>query len=349
MYNLTKKGLLTSIMIVALSFLGACSTDMKEEVSTNKVKLSLDDNKIYVGFSLDTLAEDRWYKDKDAFETTVKELGGEVKTLAANGIDSVQIQQAELLIAEGVDVLVVVPHNADIASEIVEKAHRANVKVISYDRLIKNADVDYYISYDNKEVGRLQAKELLKKVSKGNFAYIGGAETDNNAVLFKEGAMEVLQPYIDKEEIQLVFDQYTDEWQPKKAEVNMAEALSEQKNNIQAVVAANDGTAGGVINALQKNNLNIPVTGQDAEVAAIKRILAGTQTMTVYKPIQAIAKNAAEIAMKVGSGEKITTSTAVNNGKIDVPSILLDPVVVTAQNIEETVIKDQFIKKEELK
>ncbi|MDU1848392.1 MAG: substrate-binding domain-containing protein [Niallia nealsonii] len=349
MYNLTKKGLLTSIMIVALSFLGACSVDMKEEVPTNKVKLSLDDNKIYVGFSLDTLAEERWYKDKDAFETTVKELGGEVKTLAANGIDSVQIQQAELLIAEGVDVLVVVPHNADVASEIVEKAHRANVKVISYDRLIKNADVDYYISYDNKEVGRLQAKELLKKVSKGNFAYIGGAGTDNNAVLFKEGAMEVLQPYIDKEEIKLVFDQYTDEWQPKKAEANMVEALSEQKNNIQAVVAANDGTAGGVINALQKNNLKIPVTGQDAEVAAIKRILAGTQTMTVYKPIQAIAKNAAEIAMKVGSGEKITTSTAVNNGKIDVPSILLDPVVVTAQNIEETVIKDQFIKKEELK
>ncbi|WP_312092414.1 substrate-binding domain-containing protein [Niallia sp.] len=348
MRNSIKKGLLASVIIVVLSFLGACSADIKDEDSTNKVKLSLDDNKIYVGFSLDTLAEDRWYKDKDAFETTIKELGGEVKTLAANGIDSVQIKQAELLIAEGVDVLVVVPHNAEVTSEIVEKAHKANVKVISYDRLIKNADVDYYISYDNKAVGKLQAAEILKKVDKGNFAYIGGAETDNNAVLIKEGAMEVLKPYIDKGQIKLVFDKYTEEWEPKKAEISMEEALKEQKNNIQAVIAANDGTAGGVIHALQKNNLNVPVTGQDAEVAAIKRILAGTQTMTVYKPIQAIAKNAAEIAMKAGKAEKIETTTTVNNGKIDVPSILLDPVVITKSNIDETVIKDQFIKKEEL-
>jgi D-xylose ABC transporter substrate-binding protein len=348
MRNSIKKGMLASVLIIILSILGACSTDVKEEATTQKVKLSQDDSKIYVGFSLDTLAEERWYKDKDAFETTIKELGGEVKTLAANGIDSVQIKQAELLIAEGVDVLVVVPHNADVAAEIVDKAHKANVKVVSYDRLIKNADVDYYISYDNKEVGRLQANEILKKVNKGNFAYVGGAETDNNAVLIREGALEVLQPYMDKGQIKLVFDKYTEGWEPKKAENNMVEALQQQKDNIQGVIAANDGTAGGVINALEKSNLKVPVTGQDAEVAAIKRIVAGTQAMTVYKPIQPLAKNAAEIAMKAGKKEKINTTTTVNNGKIDVPSILLDPVAITKENIEETVIKDEFIKKEEL-
>lgn len=330
-----QKKLMAGACVMAMPFLAACSQTTTEN-SEPKMKLAQDDSKVYVGFSLDTLQEDRWYKDKEAFEKKVLELGGEVKTLAANGVDSVQIKQAELLIAEGVDVLVVVPHNAEVSAEIVDKAHKANVKVVSYDRLIKNADVDYYISYDNKKVGQLQAQEILKKLKKGNFAYIGGAETDNNAVFFREGAMEVLQPYIDKGDIKLVFDKYTDEWQPEIAETNMKQALKENNNNIQAVIAANDGTAGGVINALQAIGKTIPVSGQDAEITGLKRILAGSQTMTVYKPIQVIAEDAAAIAMKAGKNEKIDTTATVNNGKIDVPSILLDPVAVTRSNIDET-------------
>ncbi|MEI2465247.1 sugar ABC transporter substrate-binding protein [Niallia taxi] len=343
-----QKKLMAGACVMAMTFLAACSQTTTEN-SEPKMKLAQDDSKVYVGFSLDTLQEDRWYKDKEAFEKKVLELGGEVKTLAANGVDSVQIKQAELLIAEGVDVLVVVPHNAEVSAEIVDKAHKANVKVVSYDRLIKNADVDYYISYDNKKVGQLQAQEILKKQKKGNFAYIGGAETDNNAVLFREGAMEVLQPYIDKGDIKLVFDKYTDEWQPEIAETNMKQALKENNNNIQAVIAANDGTAGGVINALQAIGKTIPVSGQDAEITGLKRILAGSQTMTVYKPIQVIAEDAAAIAMKAGKNEKIDTTATVNNGKNDVPSILLDPVTVTKSNIDETVIKDKFITEDELK
>lgn len=343
-----QKKLMAGACVMAMTFLAACSQTTTEN-SQPKMKLAQDDSKVYVGFSLDTLQEDRWYKDKEAFEKKVLELGGEVKTLAANGVDSVQIKQAELLIAEGVDVLVVVPHNAEVSAEIVDKAHKANVKVVSYDRLIKNADVDYYISYDNKKVGQLQAQEILKKQKKGNFAYIGGAETDNNAVLFREGAMEVLQPYIDKGDIKLVFDKYTDEWQPEIAETNMKQALKENNNDIQAVIAANDGTAGGVINALQAIRKTIPVSGQDAEITGLKRILAGSQTMTVYKPIQVIAEDAAAIAMKAGKNEKIDTTATVNNGKIDVPSILLDPVAVTKSNIDETVIKDKFITEDELK
>ncbi len=343
-----QKKLMAGACVMAMTFLAACSQTTTEN-SEPKMKLAQDDSKVYVGFSLDTLQEDRWYKDKEAFEKKVLELGGEVKTLAANGVDSVQIKQAELLIAEGVDVLVVVPHNAEVSAEIVDKAHKANVKVVSYDRLIKNADVDYYISYDNKKVGQLQAQEILKKQKKGNFAYIGGAETDNNAVLFREGAMEVLQPYIDKGDIKLVFDKYTDEWQPEIAETNMKQALKENNNNIQAVIAANDGTAGGVINALHAIGKTIPVSGQDAEITGLKRILAGSQTMTVYKPIQVIAEDAAAIAMKAGKNEKIDTTATVNNGKNDVPSILLDPVTVTKSNIDETVIKDKFITEDELK
>lgn len=343
-----QRKLMAGACVMAMTFLAACSQTTTEN-SQPKMKLAQDDSKVYVGFSLDTLQEDRWYKDKEAFEKKVLELGGEVKTLAANGVDSVQIKQAELLIAEGVDVLVVVPHNAEVSAEIVDKAHKANVKVVSYDRLIKNADVDYYISYDNKKVGQLQAQEILKKQKKGNFAYIGGAETDNNAVLFREGAMEVLQPYIDKGDIKVVYDKYTDEWQPEIAETNMKQALKENNNNIQAVIAANDGTAGGVIHALQAIGKTIPVSGQDAEITGLKRILAGSQTMTVYKPIQVIAEDAAAIAMKAGKNEKIDTTATVNNGKIDVPSILLDPVAVTKSNIDETVINDKFITEDELK
>lgn len=331
-----------------LTFLTACSSNENASNSNEKIKLSLDDSKVYVGFSLDTLAEDRWYKDKEMFESTIEEMGGEVKTLAANGVDSVQIKQAELLIEEGVDVLVVVPHNADVSSEIVEMAHKANVKVISYDRLITNADVDYYISYDNKKAGMLQAEALLKEVNEGNFAYIGGAESDNNAVLLREGAMEVLQPYIDKGKIKIVYDKYTDEWKPKIAEENMKEAIKATGKKINAVIAANDGTAGGVIRALKENKISVPVTGQDAEVDAIKRIKTGTQTMTVYKPINDIAKQAAEMAMQVGNHKDIETKHTVNNGKIDVPSVLLDPITVTAKNIDKTVMKDGFITKEDL-
>ncbi len=159
------------------------------------------------------------------FEEQVKQIGGQVKTLAANGIPEVQKKQAELLIEEGVDVLVVVPTDAEAAAEIVDIAHKADVKVISYDRLIKNADLDYYISFDNEKVGELQATEILKKVKTGNFAYIGGAEADNNAHLLRQGTMKVLQPLIDKGDIQLVYDQYTDQWDGAIAEQNMKSAI----------------------------------------------------------------------------------------------------------------------------
>lgn len=346
-----KKNLKWLIPLVIIASSTGCSTSLtdKEQAAVSTKSLNKDD-KPYIGFALDTLKEERWYKDKKIFEDEVKELGGKVKTLAANGIDDVQIKQAELLIEEGVDVLVVVPHDAEASAKIVDMAHKANIKVISYDRLIKNADVDYYISFDNEKVGELQAAEITKRVPKGNYVYIGGAESDNNAILFRKGAMKVLQPYLDKGDIKLVYDKYTDEWKPQNAEANMKEAIKASNGNIQAVVAANDGTAGGVINALSSVNKSgkVPVSGQDAELNGIKRIVSGKQTMTVYKSINQIAEQAAELAIKTAKNEKITTDTTVDNGKIDVPSILLEPVPVTKETIDETVIKDGHFTKEEV-
>ncbi|MFC4319986.1 sugar ABC transporter substrate-binding protein [Litchfieldia salsa] len=337
-------------MILAfLLVVTGCSNNAENTAQVDD-KLISDPNKVFIGFLLDTLQEERWYKDKELFEGEVDKLGGRVKTLAANGLDDVQFKQAELLIEEGVDVLVVVPHDAEVSAAIVDLAHEAGVKVISYDRLIKNAQVDYYVSFDNVKVGELQAAEIVKNKSVGQFAYIGGAESDNNAVLFRQGAMNVLQPLIDNGDIRLVFDQYTDGWDPAIAEQNMVQALKANGNQIDAVVAANDGTAGGVINALSTVGLagKIPVSGQDAELAGVQRVVEGTQTMTIYKSINQLAAQAAEMAVKVAKGEDIATDGAVNNGEVDVPSILLAPIAVTKDNVRETVIKDGYLKEEEV-
>ncbi|NRD79744.1 substrate-binding domain-containing protein [Bacillus sp. BRMEA1] len=333
------------IILTVVVAAGCSASPSKKVEKVNHFKFTADEHKPYVGFLIDTLKDERWYKDKALFEEQVKALGGQVKTLAANGLDDVQIKQAELLIAEGVDVLVVVPHDAVISAKIVDIAHKAGVKVISYDRLIKNAKVDYYISFDNEKVGELQATEILKNVSSGNFAYIGGADSDNNAILFRQGAMKVLKPLIDQGKIKLVFDQYTKDWDPKVAQQNMMNALKQNGNKINAVVAANDGTAGGVIDALTSAGLagKVPVSGQDSELAAIRRILKGTQTMTIYKSIKELATKSAEMAIQVAKGEKVQTDTTINNGAADIPSVFLTPVVITKNNIRDTVIKDGFL------
>jgi D-xylose transport system substrate-binding protein len=300
--------------------------------------------KIKIGFSMDTLLEERWLKDRDLFKAAAQALGAEVEIMAANGDDAQQILQAETLISRGVNILVVVPHNAEATAAIVKKAHSAGIKVLAYDRLIKNADIDLYVSFDNEKVGELQAKAITKLAPKGKYVYIGGAETDNNAHLFKKGVFNVLQPSIDRGDITVVFDQWTKDWTPANALANMKAALGANGNRIDAVVAANDATAGGVIQALAAQGLagRIPVAGQDAELAAAQRIVEGTQTMTVYKPIKALAEKAAELAVKLAKGENPGADRKVNNGKIEVPSVLLSPIAVDKYNIDETIIADGF-------
>lgn len=346
-FNVVSRGALAVALASTVAACGVVSSGNEQKAESNEKKK---DDKVVIGFSLDTLKEERWLTDKALFEKKAKELGAEVKTLSANGDDAMQLSQAEQLISQGVDVLVVVPHNAEASAAIVEKAHREGIKVISYDRLIKNSDVDYYVSFDNVRVGEMQAQAIVDKAPKGNYAYIGGADTDNNAKLFREGAMNVLKPLVDKGDIKIVYDQYSKDWKPEEALKNMENALTANKNNIQAVVAANDGTAGGAIQALTAQGLagKIPVSGQDADLAGLQRIAEGTQTMTVYKPIDKIATTAAEMAVNVAKGEQVKADQKVENGKIDVPAVLLDPVTVTKENVMSTVIKDGFKKLEDV-
>nr|WP_026174383.1 D-xylose ABC transporter substrate-binding protein [Effusibacillus pohliae] len=330
--------------------LTACGGANQSSPATSSSSSNKSKGKITIGLSLSTLQEERWQRDRDSFVAKAKELGADVSVQAADLDDAKQIAQAENLISQGVDILVVVPNNASAAAAIVEKAHAAKIPVIAYDRLIKNSDVDLYISFDNERVGQLQAEAITKLVPKGNYALIEGADTDNNAHLFKQGQMKVLQPLIDKGDIKIVYDQWTKDWQPNNALKNMENALTANNNKIDAVIAANDGTAGGAIMALMGQGLagKVPVSGQDAELAALQRIVAGTQTMTVYKPVKKLAEKAAELAVQMAKGEKVQTDKKINNGKIDVPSILLDPIVVTKENIEQTVVADGFHKKEDI-
>ncbi|MBS4223772.1 sugar ABC transporter substrate-binding protein [Lederbergia citrea] len=302
------------------------------------------DDKIIIGFSMDTLAEERWLRDRELFKEAVEALGAEVEILASKGDDALQIIQAENLINKGIDILVIVPHNAESTAMIVKKSHAAGIKVLSYDRLVRNSEIDLYVSYDNEMVGELQAKAITKLVPKGKYVYIGGPETDYNAHLLKKGVFNILQPLIDKGDITIVYDQWTKDWYPEYAFANMQEALRANNNEVDAVISANDATAGKVIQALDERGLagKIPVAGQDADLAAAQRIVEDTQTMTVYKPLKELADQAAELAVKLAKGEEVKVERMINNGKSEVPSILLSPIAVDQKNIDETIIADGF-------
>src|SRR2546421_6759022 len=304
---------------------------------------------VRIGFSMDTLKEERWQRDKALVEQRCKEVGAECEIQVANGDDAVQTKQCDNLLTKGVDVLIVAPHNGQIAASIVEAAHKQGVPVISYDRLIRNSDVDLYVSHQVVKIGQLQAQYALDHAPKGNYVMIGGSQTDNNALLLMEGQMQVLQPASEKGQIKIVAKQFAREWLASEALRIMEDALTKNNNDIQAVVASNDGTAGGAISALPPQLVGkIVVTGQDASLDAVQRVVEGKQTMTIYKPIQPLAFAAVDSAMKLARGEKVDAKDKVSNGKIDVPSILQEPIVLDKNNVMQTVIKDGYHKLEDV-
>jgi len=303
---------------------------------------------VRIGLSMDTLKEERWQRDRDLFVARAKELGAEVLVQSANGDDKAQVQQSENLLTQGVDVLVVIPHNGEVAATIVESAKAKGVPVISYDRLIRSSEPALYVSFDNEKVGEMQAKYLLERAPKGNYVLIGGAPTDNNAKLFRQGQMNVLQPAIDRGDVKVITDQWAKDWLASEALRICEDALTKSNRDVAAVVASNDATAGGAVSALETAGGagKVLVSGQDADLAGLQRIVAGKQSMTVYKPVHLLARRAAEAAVALAKGEKVEAPARINNGKVDVPSILLEPIVVDKANIDDTVVRDGYQKKE---
>ncbi|MBB3226049.1 D-xylose transport system substrate-binding protein [Luteibacter sp. Sphag1AF] len=300
-------------------------------------------DKPVIGFSIDDLRVERWTRDRDYFKAAAEAKGATVTVTSADGNEQKQQSQIENLIAQKVDVLVIVPFNAKTLTNVVTEAKKAGIKVISYDRLILGADVDAYISFDNEKVGEMQAQGVVNAAPKGNYYLLGGAPTDNNAKILRDGQMKVLQPLIDKGDIKIVGKQWTNEWLASNAQKIIENALTANKNNIQGIVASNDGTAGGAIQALEGQKLagKVAVSGQDADLAGVKRVMAGTQTMTVYKPIKQIATDAADLSVQLAKGETPKYTSKLNNGKKDVDTILLTPTLLTKANAD-IVVKDGF-------
>ncbi len=340
------------VVLSALMVTAGCVQGSKETStpSASEGSATPQDRPIRIGFSMDTLKEERWQRDKRLVEQRAKEVGAVVDIQVANGDDAVQTKQAENMLTKGIDVLIVAPHNGEIAASIVEAAHARGVPVIAYDRLIRNADVDLYLSYQVERIGELQAEYALKYVPKGNYVLIGGAPTDFNALLLRKGQMRVLQPAVQRGDVKIISDQFAREWKAEEALRLTEDALTRTGNRIDAIVASNDGTAGGAISALEAAGLSgkVLVTGQDAQKDAVQRIVAGSQTMTIYKPIHPLAFGAVDAAMKLARKQPVETSDKINNGKIDVPAILLVPLAVDKKNLDATIIKDGYHKREEV-
>ena len=298
-----------------------------------------------IGLLMGTLQqEERWQRDRDLFPERAKELAADVLVEAAERDDAKQLQQAESLLERGVQALVVVPHGAEAAGRIVEAAKKKSVPVISYDRLILKADVDLYLSYDNTRVGEQQAQSLRNQAPRGNYILLGGAPTDHNAKLIREGQMAAIADAVKRGDIKIVADPWTPDWQADAAMTLTEAALKKARNQVVAVVASNDVTAGGAIRALEKAGLagKVFVSGQDANLDAVRRIVSGTQTMTVYKPLRPLARGAASAAVQLAKGEKVEGTSTINNGLKEVQALLLTPIAVHKDLIDQIIISDKF-------
>jgi D-xylose transport system substrate-binding protein len=307
----------------------------------------------------DSASSARWEADdRRFFEAAFEEAGVEYSIVNAEGDARTQLTQAEQAITNGARVILLVNLDSASGAAIIELARENGVSVIDYDRLtIEGPGADFYVSFDNESVGRLQGEGLVAAVEAAGLespvrvAVLNGSPTDNNATLFANGYNSVIDPLFESGEWEEVADQSVPDWDNQQALVIFEQMLTAAGGDIDAAIAANDGLAGAVIAALQNQGLDfIPVTGQDATVGGIQNILAGRQSMTVYKAIKAEAEAAAALAIALLRGEDTSelVTGSVNNGTNDIPSVLLVPVSVTADNIAETVIADGFRTWEEI-
>jgi len=292
---------------------------------------------------MDSYVIDRWYIDQKLFTDRIKELGGECVVEMPFGDPDEQVKLGKKLIASKVDVLVIVPVDRIKAATIVQAAKEANIPVIAYDRMIDSNDLTLYVSYNNLNVGKLQAQYAVNKMPQGNYLLINGPESDMNAISFREGQKLVLQPFVKNGRIKIIGDYVLASWSELEALMKTDEFLSSHTEKPDVIVTANDALATGAIQSLSKDLLGkVVVTGQDADKNSLKNIIAGTQTMTIYKPIKTLAFQAAESAMKIAKKEKVS-SVKTKIGTHEVNAILLEPVVVDKNNYKETVVKDGHV------
>ncbi len=327
------------LLCLSLLFLWGCAGKEAAQENTNEEKAE-------IGMIFDTFVVERWQKDRDIFVSTVQESGGTVDVQNANGDIQNQIEQMEYFIQKKVDVIVIVPIESSVLSPYVQKARKKGIRVISYDRIVADANTDLYISFDNRQVGRLMAETLEDVLEEGDgVLMVNGPKSDLNVFDVQAGFEEEIQ---DKN-VRILDICYTEGWKAEKAGEYVEQNL-DRLEEVRAIMCGNDNLAGQVIQKLAEYQLSesIYVTGQDADLDACQRIVEGSQYMTVYKSIDSLAKEAAKAAVKMAEGEEVTTEYTMNDGTYEVPFLKLEPVAVTQDNIDDVIINSGFHLKEEV-
>ena len=329
------------VTVLGISLLCGCSSK-KAEVETNNKKES---DTLEIGLSFDSYIIERWERDRDVFVSTAKELGAEINVQSANGDIDVQISQIEYFIEKKVDVIVVVAIDADKLSGVIKKAKDENIKVIAYDRLIRNADVDMYISFDNEKVGTMMGEEIASHIANRRVIMICGAPADNNVSLVNGGFESVMASH----GVEIIDKTFCDGWKAELAADYVNKHL-DLVTNADAIMCGNDDIATNVIRtlAVYRKAGSIDVVGQDADLAACQHIVEGTQNMTVYKPVEKLAQEAAKYAVDFANKKEIDVKTTINDGTYDVPYVALDPISVYKGNMDEIIVDSGFHSREDV-
>lgn len=335
---------LAACFLAASLLLGACGgADSGKDINQ-----TAEEKKIQIGMSFDSFVIERWQRDRDVFVSMAKELGAEVNVQNANGDLEQQKKQINYFIKKEMDVIVIIAIDSKGLSDSVQKAKDAGIKVIAYDRLIEDADVDLYISFNNEEVGTMMAQALIDKgLAGGSVLMLGGSPTDNNVSLVENGFKTIMEA----NDVTILDSVHADGWRAELAAAYVYDHV-EEVAEADAIMCGNDDLASQVVHALAEKRLagNIWVVGQDADLQACQRIVEGTQVMTVYKPVEKLAQRAAECAVQLASGNGLEGEDidSLNDGTYQVPYIGLPPIRVTEENMNEVIINSGFHLKEDV-
>ncbi|HOO27032.1 MAG TPA: substrate-binding domain-containing protein [Lachnospiraceae bacterium] len=335
-----------SYLVLLLAAVIFCAGGCKNAEEDNEKTVEVSEDKLEIGMSFDSFIIERWQRDRDVFVSTAKELGAEVNVQTANGEVDEQISQIEYFIDKDVDVIVVVPIDADKLEDVIGKAKKAGIPVMCYDRVARNSNADLFISFDNEEVGALMAAALYGAAGRdADVVMVCGPETDYNVEMVGEGFDRVTKEYHGN----IIGSFHCDAWRAETAYEYVNENM-QLFSQADAIMCGNDSLAGEVIRALSEMRLagKIPVVGQDADLEACQRIVEGTQLMTVYKPVEKLAKKAAEYAVRLAKHEELTDTDTFYDGKYNIPYVKLEPVRVTKDNMDEAVISSGFHLKEDV-
>lgn len=340
------------VLCVGMVFLAGCgSVQEKDSAETEETaSAGKEEHKIQIGLTVDSFVIERWIRDRDVFVATARELGADVNVQDAGADAEEQISQIEYFISKQVDVIVVIARDCGVLSDVVQKAQNAGIPVISYDRMINNANTDFYISFDNRKVGEIMAQALIDAIPQGGDIFmIQGSSSDNNVKMLKEGFDDTLEDT----NLNVVYEANCDGWTAELAVGYVEEAL-EKYPHVKGIMCGNDDIASQVVQVLAENQLagNVVVIGQDGDLAACQRIVEGTQYMTAFKSIEDLAREAAKYAVEIGSGREASelegVTEKVNDGTYDIPSKVLDPIAVTRENIDEVIIDGGFHRRDEV-